>query len=103
MVLVVALFITVLPSTLLAKEPDYAKWSRLAFDEIKKKYPKASVVDYLHIGRKKIKSDGASDEEEETFKFWLNENGKGFGVYVQIHYVVSTGKVLSIKFTEAIR
>ncbi|MFH5184834.1 DUF3889 domain-containing protein [Paenibacillus sp. TAB 01] len=100
--LIVALM-TMLPSTLFAKEPEYAKWSRLAFSEIKKKYPNASVIDYLHVERKKMISETVPDEVEETFKFWLNENGKQFAVYVRIRYVLATDKVLLIKLTETTR
>ena len=32
--------------------PPYAKWGKLAVEKTKEQYPKAEIIDYLHIGRK---------------------------------------------------
>ncbi|RDI45398.1 DUF3889 domain-containing protein [Falsibacillus pallidus] len=71
--------------------PPYAKWGRLAVEKTKQKYPKANVVDYLHIGRE-IK--GA--DEVEKFKLWLKEGKKEFGVYVTIEFDPKTDQVKRI-------
>ena len=33
-------------------QPPYAKWGKLAVEKTKEQYPKAEIIDYLHIGRK---------------------------------------------------
>lgn len=75
-----------------AGEPEYAKWSRIAFEEVKRKYSNAELVDYRHIGLKEI----APGIAEETFKFWLNGNGRGFGVVVRIRFDPAKGKLISV-------
>ncbi len=78
---------------------EYAKWGRLAMQETQKKYPAASIVDYLHVGRKTISQNTA----EETFKFWLRQNQREWGVYVRIQFEPATEKLLSVTFQETSR
>jgi hypothetical protein len=66
--------------------------------EVKSKY-QASVVDYLHVGGKII-SPAVS---EETFKFWLKEEQREFGVYVRIQFETATERVIFIEFEETER
>ena len=39
-------------SSIVHAQPPYAKWGKLAVEKTKEKYPKAEIIDYLHIGRK---------------------------------------------------
>ncbi|BAC15398.1 YqzG/YhdC family protein [Oceanobacillus iheyensis] len=79
-------------------EPAYAKWGRIAVQEVKAKYPEDKVVDYLHVGRK-------TNEQEtiETFKLWLEGKTKEFGVIIDIHFNTNTEKITDIQFKETSR
>lgn len=66
--------------------------------ETSKKYPNATIQDYLHVGRKEISRTTA----EETFKLWLKMH-KEFGVYVRILFDTSNEKVISISLQETDR
>lgn len=39
-------------SSIVHAQPPYAKWGKLAVEKTKEQYPKAEIIDYLHIGRK---------------------------------------------------
>ncbi|GLO68178.1 MULTISPECIES: YqzG/YhdC family protein [Oceanobacillus] len=80
------------------QEPAYAKWGRIAVQEVKAKYPEDKVVDYLHVGRK-------TDDQEtiETFKLWLEGKTKEFGVVIDIHFDTDTEKITNIQFKETSR
>lgn len=76
------------------EQPEYAQWGRLAIQETQKRYPQAAIVDYLHVGRVNL----ASSTAEETFKLWLRQNGREWGVFVHIQFVTRTSQVLSIRW-----
>jgi hypothetical protein len=78
--------------------PDYAKWGSLAMKETKAKYPKAEIVDYLHIGK-----ESKPNRSSEKFKLWLVQGTKEFGVYVTIDFDTKTEKVKKISFKETNR
>lgn len=80
-------------------EPEYAKWGQLAMKETKLRYPGARIVDYLHVGRKTLSENVC----EETFKLWLLQNSREWGVYVRIQFEPATGKVRSVTFQETSR
>ena len=76
--------------------PAYAKWGRMAMQNIMAKYPKADVIDYLHIGR-----EVGTVTSVEKFKLWLRaEDNREFGVYVDITFNNQTEEVVDIKYTE---
>lgn len=77
-------------------EPAYAKWGQMAMKEAKKKYPKADIVDYKHVGRKELSPSTA----EETFKLWLRQGKELFEIIVRITFETRTEKVLSIQFQQ---
>jgi hypothetical protein len=79
-------------------EPPYAKWGRLAMEEVSKKY-RGNIVDYQHLGRVDL-PDG---EAEESFKLWLKEAGREFGVLVKIRFDRKSEKVRSIQLIETNR
>jgi hypothetical protein len=79
--------------------PSYAKWGRLAILRTKEKYPKADIIDYLYIGRRKKTNDIAM----EQFKLWLRESGREFGVFINIEFDTKTENILSITFKETSR
>lgn len=62
--------------------PSYAKWGNIAVKETIKKYPEASVVDYLHIGRE----DKCNRVAVEKFKLWLRSSEREFGVFVDVEF-----------------
>lgn len=80
------------------KIPAYAKWGQLAMQEIKSKYPHATIIDYLHEGRE-LKVDSTI----EKFKLWLKEGDHEFGVFVKIEFATNTEKVITITFQETTR
>lgn len=80
-------------------EPSYAKWGRLAIQEAMKKYPTAEIVDYLHVGRQSISDSTA----QETFKLWLKQEGREFGVYIRIRFNTRTEMVQSVTMDESER
>lgn len=80
-------------------EPPYAKWGRLAIQETHKKYPTAEIVDYLHIGHQSISATAS----QETFKLWLKQGGREFGVYIKIRFDTRTEAVQSVTFEETDR
>jgi hypothetical protein len=79
--------------------PPYAKWSTLAIRETNKKYPNAKIVDYLHVGRQTV----SSTTTRETFKLWLKQGDREFGVYVRITFDTATERVQAIVFEETER
>ena len=78
--------------------PPYAKWGTLALQKTQEKYPQAKIVDYLHIGR-----TSGPQSSTEKFKLWLRENGKEFGVYINIEFNNDSEKVLKVTFEETAR
>lgn len=79
-------------------QPAYAKWGRLAMKEAKARYPKADIIDYLHVGR----IQGAKTTTE-TFKLWLKQGNKEFGVIIKIEFDTATEKVKRISYQETSR
>lgn len=77
--------------------PAYAKWSRLAITQTQEKYPKASIVDYLYMG-----SAQHDDFTVATFRLWLREGDREYGVVVRVTYVTQTEKLESVKFHEIV-
>ncbi|WHY00456.1 DUF3889 domain-containing protein [Neobacillus sp. DY30] len=78
--------------------PPYAKWSKIALAKTKEKYPNAQIIDYLYVGRQ-----NGTRTSTEKFKLWLKENGKEFGVYVDIEFIKETEQVVNITYTETAR
>jgi hypothetical protein len=81
-----------------ASEPQYAKWGRLAMEEVSRKY-RENIVDYLHLGRTYFQDD----EAEEAFKLWLRSAEREFGVLVKIRFHTVTEQVISIQLFETNR
>ncbi|MCM3390097.1 DUF3889 domain-containing protein [Ureibacillus chungkukjangi] len=76
--------------------PAYAKWGRMAMQNVMAKYPTSDVIDYLHIGR-----EVGSVTSVEKFKLWLKaEDNSEFGVFVDITFNNQTEEVVDIKYTE---
>ncbi|RNB85566.1 YqzG/YhdC family protein [Brevibacillus panacihumi] len=76
--------------------PSYAKWGRMAMQETQKRYPMAAIIDYLHVGRENLQTDRA----RETFKLWLRQDSREFGVSVIITFDPRTEKVISMEFRD---
>ncbi|MEX2105168.1 MAG: DUF3889 domain-containing protein [Bacilli bacterium] len=76
------------------EEPTYAKWGRLAMQETKNKYPRADIVDYLHVGAVTESPSITVDK----FKLWLRQDQREGGVYVNIHYETATDRVIPFRF-----
>ncbi|UAL47130.1 YqzG/YhdC family protein [Sutcliffiella horikoshii] len=81
------------PST--QQVPSYAKWGQLAMKRTKEAYPKADIVDYLHIGRQE-----GPVLTTEKFRLWLKEGDKEFGVNVTISFYKETEAVKEVKMEE---
>lgn len=88
------------PSNPYAKpEPAYAPWGRLAVQLVQKRYPAAALVDYLHVGR----THPAQGQSAETFKLWLRQGTREFGVFVTITFDDNTQRVQSVTYRETTR
>ncbi|RLL41768.1 DUF3889 domain-containing protein [Oceanobacillus piezotolerans] len=71
--------------------PSYAKWSKIAMQEVKGKYPNDKIVDFLHIER-----ETKGEQTTEKFKLWLRGEVKEFGVLVDITFNTETEEVQTI-------
>ncbi|MGD6818955.1 DUF3889 domain-containing protein [Metabacillus sp. 84] len=80
------------------QEPAYAKWSRIAIQEAKKKYPDAKLLDYLYIGR-----EDSGRTAKEKFKLWVRRDSREFGLFVTVEFEKDTQKVKAVTFTESDR
>ncbi|MBE7149194.1 DUF3889 domain-containing protein [Bacillus mycoides] len=80
-------------------QPPYAKWGKLAVEKTKEQYPKAEIIDYLHIGRK----PKTVQITVEKFKLWLREDGKEYGVFVDVEFDTKTEKFLKMSFQKTNR
>ncbi|SOC37128.1 DUF3889 domain-containing protein [Ureibacillus acetophenoni] len=75
--------------------PPYAKWGSLAMQETMKKYPKAQITDYLHIGR-----EVGEKTSVEKFKLILVQDGREFGLFVNLEFTNDTEELQNVTFTE---
>ncbi|HGH7175879.1 TPA: DUF3889 domain-containing protein [Bacillus wiedmannii] len=102
-VLVILLITTcsnIYTSTLIVHaQPPYAKWGKLAVEKTKEQYPKAEIIDYLHIGRK----PKTIQITVEKFKLWLREDGKEYGVFVDVEFETKTDKFIKMSFQKTSR
>ncbi|SFU65520.1 DUF3889 domain-containing protein [Alicyclobacillus macrosporangiidus] len=80
-------------------EPAYAPWGRMAMRIVQNRYPKAAIVDYLHVGRRNLSATRA----QETFKLWLRQGKQEFGVYVTITFNTQTQRVLRTDLRRTVR
>ncbi|WP_261304873.1 YqzG/YhdC family protein [Paenibacillus andongensis] len=71
------------------KDPEYAKWSRLAFQEAGRLY---TLLDYKYLGRSTI----APGVVQQQFRFWVRHHGVEFPLIVSIRYDPITEKVFTI-------
>ncbi|MDQ0877963.1 hypothetical protein QFZ77_006622 [Paenibacillus sp. V4I3] len=71
------------------QDPEYAKWSRLAFQEAGKLY---TLLDYKYLGRSTI----APGVVQQQFRFWVRHHGVEFPLIVSIRYDPVTEKVFTI-------
>lgn len=78
--------------------PPYAKWGQLALKETKAKYPRADIIDYLHVGRVEN-----TKYTTETFKLWLKQGDREFGVLINIEFDPKTDGIRKISFRETSR
>ncbi|MDZ5610680.1 DUF3889 domain-containing protein [Bacillus pseudomycoides] len=78
-------------------QPHNAKRVKLAVEKTKEKYPTAQIIDYLHIGRK----PKTVNITTEKFKLWLREDGKEYGVFVDVEFDTRTEKFLKITFQKS--
>lgn len=65
----------------------------------KEQYPKAEIIDYLHIGRK----PKTIQITVEKFKLWLREDGKEYGVFVDVEFETKTEKFIKMSFQKTSR
>lgn len=86
------------PSHANPSPPSYAKWGQLAVKTGMEKYPNAKIVDYLHIGR-----EDKVNSSVEKFKLWLKENGKEFGLFINIEFNPKNDRVIKITTRESER
>lgn len=76
-------------------EPAYTKWSRLALEKAMERYPGAEIADYSYIGRR-----SSERTTTETFKLWIRENNREFGVFITIKFETENESIQSIEFIE---
>lgn len=76
-------------------EPAYAKWGRIAVEKAKERYPDAAIVDYLYVGSRKN-----GHIITETFKLWIKQPNREFGVFLIIERDEETDVIKSIHIVE---
>ncbi|MEW9700080.1 DUF3889 domain-containing protein [Paenibacillus sp. SI8] len=74
-------------------EPEYAKWSRLAFHEASKIY---TLLDYRYIGQTHV----APGVDQQQFRFWVKKKDAEFPLIVSIRYNPVTQKEFSVTMEE---
>ncbi|UKS27777.1 YqzG/YhdC family protein [Paenibacillus sp. HWE-109] len=74
-------------------DPEYAKWSRLAFHEAGKVY---TLLDYKYLGRSIV----ASGVAQQQFRFWVRHHGVEFPLIVSIRYDPISEKVFTIEMAQ---
>lgn len=86
--------LTYIPTIMTAEQqaPSYAKWGKVAMEHVKSTYPKAAIIDYLHVGR-----EVKSEKTTEIFKLWLREGDREFGVFLHITFLTKSEEILEIK------
>ena len=77
-------------------QPSYAKWGRMAVEETKKHYPRAQIIDYLHVGRTQV----SPSTSKETFRLLLRQDHREFIVIVAITFLTASETLLSIQIQE---
>ncbi|MFD2973502.1 DUF3889 domain-containing protein [Peribacillus deserti] len=78
--------------------PPYAKWGVYALKKVKQKYPNAQVIDYAHLGR-----TSTVNTSTESFKLWLRDGKKEFGVFIDITFDKGTEQIIKVTFKESTR
>jgi len=76
-------------------EPAYAKWGRIAVEKAKERYPDAAIVDYLYVGSRKN-----GHIITETFKLWIQQPHREFGIFLMIERDAETDVIQSIHIVE---
>ncbi|QED47883.1 DUF3889 domain-containing protein [Cytobacillus dafuensis] len=93
--IVLSLFMLIfIPTSITYAQPEappYAKWGQLAVKTAKEKYPKAKIVDYLHIGR-----EDKANSSIEKFKLVVVEGGREFGLFINIKFDPKNDRVIRI-------
>ncbi|MBO9608761.1 MAG: DUF3889 domain-containing protein [Paenibacillaceae bacterium] len=74
-----------------AAEPAYAKWGRMAMAEAQKCYA-GELIDYRHLGAEQV----SATDTQESFRFWMRQGGKEFGVTVSIRFETASERVDSV-------
>ncbi|MRX71903.1 DUF3889 domain-containing protein [Bacillus lacus] len=75
--------------------PSHAKWGKLAVEKVREAYPSANIADYFHIGRTEEAKTAV-----ESFRLWMKEGSKEYGLLVMITYDKQTERVISIKISK---
>ncbi|CAM4380856.1 DUF3889 domain-containing protein [Paenibacillus tarimensis] len=77
-------------------EPEYARWGRVAMERTAIRYDKASIVDYSYLGRR----EAGQHKAVESFRLWLRQAGREFGVVVRISVDTASNRPTDIVFEE---
>lgn len=78
------------------QEPDYAKWGKIAIEEVIKKYPGSKETDYEYLGRKTL----SGTESQDTFEFRVTEDAKKRLVRAYVIFNPQTNKLVRTKIVE---
>ena len=77
-------------------EPDYAKWGKIAIQEVMKKYPGSQETDYEYLGRTAL----SRTESQDAFDFRVTANGKKKLVRAYVIFNPQTNKLVKTKIVE---
>ncbi|MEC0232591.1 DUF3889 domain-containing protein [Paenibacillus alba] len=75
------------------RDPEYAKWSRLAFHEAGKVY---TLLDYKYLGRSIV----APGVAQQQFRFWVKQQGVEFPLIVSIRYNPISEQLYTIEMAQ---
>lgn len=77
-------------------EPDYAKWGKIAIEEVMKKYPGSQETDYEYLGRKTL----SRTETQDAFDFRVTAEGKKRLVRAYVIFNPQTNKLVRTQIVE---
>ena len=78
------------------QEEDYAKWSKIAIEKMKEKYPRAKLNEYLYAGRTVI----SETEAEDRFLFYVKNHNDGLEVRAIVVFNPKTDQLITVKIKE---
>lgn len=75
------------------QDPNYEKWSKIAFSALKKEYKDAEFTDYKYVGREEV----SEKESKDIFRVRVNQNGESFTAQVDVVLNPKKNELITVK------